>query len=77
MNLATYLKKTQLNKAAFAREVGISSALLYQFETGLRPVPPQHCPAIVRASDGEVTCKDLRPDDWRRIWPELAEKTTT
>jgi DNA-binding transcriptional regulator YdaS (Cro superfamily) len=73
MNLATYLKKTQLNKAAFAREIGISSALLYQFEKGIRPVPPRHCPAIEAASDGKVTRKDLRPTDWQLIWPTLAE----
>lgn len=26
---------------------------------------------VERATNGEVTRRDLRPDDWRLIWPEL------
>lgn len=47
-------------------------------------VPAEYCPAIERATDGTVTRRDLRPDDWHRIWPELVtaehpapEPTTT
>jgi DNA-binding transcriptional regulator YdaS (Cro superfamily) len=29
--------------------------------------------AIERATNGLVTRRDLRPDDWKAIWPELAE----
>lgn len=29
------------------------------------------CVAIEQASGGAVTRKDLRPDDWAQIWPEL------
>lgn len=32
-----------------------------------------HCVAIERATNGAVTRRDLRPDDWRAIWPELAK----
>lgn len=38
-----------------------------------RGVPIEHCAAIEQASNGAVTRRDLRPDDWQRIWPELAE----
>jgi len=31
------------------------------------------CVAIERATGGVVTRKDLRPDDWWKIWPELVE----
>ncbi len=27
---------------------------------------------IERATNGAVTRRDLRPDDWHEIWPELA-----
>lgn len=37
-----------------------------------RGVPLEHCAAIELACDGFVTRRDLRPEDWRRIWPELA-----
>jgi DNA-binding transcriptional regulator YdaS (Cro superfamily) len=37
-------------------------------------VPPDRCPAIERATDGRVTCEELRPDvRWQRVpdaaWP--------
>lgn len=31
------------------------------------------CVSIERESFGQVTRKDLRPDDWAAIWPELVE----
>jgi DNA-binding transcriptional regulator YdaS (Cro superfamily) len=34
-------------------------------------VPAEHCAAIEQATLGAVTRRDLRPDDWHRIWPEL------
>lgn len=37
-----------------------------------RGVPVVHCAAIEQATNGAVTRRDLRPDDWHRIWPELA-----
>lgn len=38
----------------------------------VRGVPIEHCADIEIACGGLVTRRDLRPDDWRRIWPELA-----
>lgn len=37
------------------------------------------CVRIERVTGGAVTRRDLRPDDWHQIWPELVdqEKTTT
>ena len=35
-------------------------------------VPVEHCLAIERATDGQVTRADLRPDDHWLIWPDLA-----
>ncbi len=33
---------------------------------------PATCSAIEVFSNGEITRKDLRPDDWSEIWLELA-----
>jgi DNA-binding transcriptional regulator YdaS (Cro superfamily) len=74
MNLPTFLQTPGLNKAAFAREIGVSNAMLYQFEKGIRPVPTKYCAAIEVATGGLVTRKDLFPDDWQRIWPELKRR---
>jgi DNA-binding transcriptional regulator YdaS (Cro superfamily) len=37
----------------------------------VRGVPISQCSAIESATSGAVTRRDLRPDDWHRIWPEL------
>lgn len=34
--------------------------------------PARHCVAIERATGGKVTRRELRPDDWAELWPELA-----
>ncbi len=36
-------------------------------------VPIKYCAAIERATAGEVTRRDLRPNDWHDIWPEHEE----
>lgn len=36
-------------------------------------VPVEHCAAIEMATSGAVTRQQLRPDDWQKIWPELAQ----
>lgn len=35
-------------------------------------VPVKYCAAIERVTLGQVTRRDLCPDDWQDIWPELA-----
>ena len=37
-------------------------------------VPIEHCTPIEQATKGAVTRKDLRPNDWQAIWPELVKK---
>lgn len=36
-------------------------------------IPVEHCAAIEAATHGVVTRRELRPGDWQRIWPELAQ----
>lgn len=61
-------------QAALAAAVGISGpsprATVWAWVDRGR-VPPEHCAAIELAAGGAVTRRDLRPDDWYRIWPEL------
>ena len=74
MNLPTYLQTPGLNKAAFAREIGVSNAMLYQFEKGIRPIPHKYGAAIEAATGGLVNRRSMFPNDWKRIWPELARR---
>ena len=38
--------------------------------------PAEHVRELCAMSNGEVTVQDLRPDDWRKYWPELAPART-
>jgi DNA-binding transcriptional regulator YdaS (Cro superfamily) len=44
--------------------------------SGEKPVPLKHAATIETFTSGEVTRKDLRPNDWQRIWPELADQAS-
>lgn len=35
-------------------------------------IPLAHCARVERALDGAVSRRDMQPDDWHEIWPELA-----
>ena len=74
MNLAIYLEQRGV-AMDLARAVGVSPVIISQWKTGARSVPVERCPAIERATGGAVTRRDLRPDDWHLIWPELAEQS--
>lgn len=60
--------------AHIARALDVTDATVSEWRTGRRPIPIIHCCAIERLMSGTVTRRDLRPDDWHLIWPELATK---
>ncbi|WP_417283664.1 transcriptional regulator [Comamonas sp.] len=49
---------------ALARKVGCSPSFVSQW------IPKEHAPAVERVST--VTRKQLYPEDWHVMWPELA-----
>jgi DNA-binding transcriptional regulator YdaS (Cro superfamily) len=57
-----------------AREINVPTVSIHHWAHGIRPVPAHAAVAIERATAGAVTRKDLRPNDWADIWPELIEK---
>lgn len=73
MNLNDYLLNSAESAASLATKLCISPVLISQWKTRSRPVPLERCTAIEQATNGSVTRKDLRPDDWHLIWPELAD----
>jgi DNA-binding transcriptional regulator YdaS (Cro superfamily) len=56
---------------AFSEEIGETYQVVQQWK--INGVPPEKCVAVERASHGVTTRKDLRPDDWESIWPELKQ----
>lgn len=61
-------------QAWLVKELGAPQPDVSCWVRGKRPVPVLRCLAIERATDGLVTRKDLRPNDWMRYWPELAQE---
>jgi DNA-binding transcriptional regulator YdaS (Cro superfamily) len=77
MQLNEYLKSPgALSVRQLALAVGVKSDMqIRQWQHGYsaRKPSPIYCMAIERATNGLVTRRDLRPDDWQQIWPDLAE----
>lgn len=62
------------NATRLANLLGVSVQAVCFWRDGRRGIPVEKCTAIERATGGAVTRRDLRPDDWHEIWPELAEQ---
>jgi len=65
------------NQAALARALGVTPVTVGQWlrpdiATG-RAVPPKQCVRIERLTNGQVTRRELRPDDYFEIWPDLEQ----
>jgi len=73
MDLKTFIQTERGNGVALAEKLGIPLSYLSQMASGNRSVTPERASAIERATEGQVTRRDLRPDDWHEIWPELVE----
>lgn len=52
-------------QAHLATMVDVTQGFVSQLVTGVRPVPPALCQHIEKATRGEVTCEQLRPDVFR------------
>ncbi len=62
------------SQRALADLLRVRPATVSQWRNGIRPIPIERCTEIEMVTGGAVTRRDLRPDDWQRIWPELAEQ---
>ncbi len=72
MNLNEWLKQERGRQAELARHLGIKPPQVADWISRDKPVPVVHMAAIEAYTAGAVTRRDMRPDDWQRIWPELA-----
>lgn len=78
------MRMKQLDKAIeivggvgkLAAVVGVVQGAVSNWRIRGSAVPPEHCATIEAATNGIVTRRDLRPDDWQKIWPELAAANT-
>jgi DNA-binding transcriptional regulator YdaS (Cro superfamily) len=73
MNLQAWVNVKRGRILFLARCIGVPASFMSKMAAGIKPVPVERCVPIERATEGAVTRRDLRPDDWHDIWPELAE----
>lgn len=74
MNLKDHLASMPMTmRAAFAARCGTTRGHLQNVAHARRDPSPVLCVAIERFTNGVVSRCDLRPDDWREIWPDLEE----
>lgn len=57
-------------RRALAERLAVTQSAIGNWKA--RGVPIMIAAAIESATAGAVTRRDLRPDDWHLIWPELA-----
>lgn len=74
MRLIDYLADSNLTQARFAARIGAHAPDLSRWLDGVRTMPAGRCPQIELATEGRVTCEELRPDvHWIRVpdpdWP--------
>ena len=60
--------------AEMAAVIGLTESVVSFWANGKRQVPAERCPAIEEATNGLVTCEELRPDI---NWSILRRKKTT
>ena len=78
MKLDLYFKKQGRGSShQLAKKINVPSSDVCCWASNKRPVPVKRCIQIEFATDGVVGRKDLRPDDWHEIWPELIDKQET
>lgn len=56
-----------------AKAIGAHIPDVSDWARGHRPVPITRCVAIEQATGGQISRRDLRPDDWQLFWPELGK----
>lgn len=75
MDLRTFLSNVPLEtRESFATSCGTTFGHLRNVGYGLRECSPELAAALERESGGKVKRQDLRPQDWKLIWPELVKR---
>lgn len=59
------------SQSALASQLGVKQQSLQLWYSGKRSVPIKRCVQIERLTNGAVTRKDLRPDDYHEIWTDI------
>lgn len=77
--LKSWLSSERGRALRLAEHLGVVPSFVNKMASGERPVPVEHGAPIEAFTSGAVTRQAMFPNDWQRIWPELATppETTT
>lgn len=65
MKLKAYIDQQRGRSIRLGHAIGAPAVLISQWANRKRSIPAERCPEIEKATEGIVTCEDLRPDvDW-------------
>ena len=67
-------KLSPSKRAELAELAGISPQYLYQCLSGRRCMGSLLAARVEHVTNGAVTRKELRPNDWHLVWPELKDE---
>lgn len=77
MNLKSWVEMERGRATALARAICVPQSFVSKMVSGEKAIPAEHVKAISQLTGGEVTCQDMRPNDWQKYWPELAATQPT
>ena len=65
MTLHSYLKKHEISQEAFAKSLGVSKGLVWQWLNGRTKITGRYAVAIERVTAGEIKRQHLLPELYR------------
>lgn len=74
MKLKKYIELKRGNAAKLARDIGAHAPDVSDWAAEVRPIPHKYGAPIEIATGRKVTRKEMFPNDWEIIWPELKDK---
>lgn len=70
--LKTWLAGERGRSVGLARHLGVPASFVARMATGDKPIPVEHGASIEAFTGGVVTRRQMFPNDWQRVWPEIA-----
>jgi len=71
MELKSWLAEKHGRAMALSRVIDVPPSFVSKMASGEKAIPAEHCQAIYKFTNGEVSIQEMR-DDWHKYWPELA-----
>lgn len=75
MQFKIWIESERGRAGALAVYLKVPPSFVSKMVSGEKPIPVTHMAGIEAFSEGQVIRKEMRPDDWQTIWPELANET--